>query len=113
MQQRAAAVVGLVDAQVVVVVAAAIGRGGDGEGRPRDLGGDAVLAARELLAVAAVAEAGARLGGRVFQRYGVAHRAAVAAIGEEDGGHLALPCLDDVVVQWCLAVMITQVCNYG
>lgn len=84
MQQRAAPIIGLVDAQGSAATTATT-TGREGEGRPRGLGGDAVLAAGEPLAVAAVAEAGARLGRRVVQRDRVAHRAAVAAAGEEDG----------------------------
>lgn len=75
MQHDAGAVVRLVDLDAVAAPR-------DAECGPPDLGRDAVLAARELLAVAAVADARARLGLWVCERDGVADGAAVAAPGE-------------------------------
>ena len=70
----------------------------DGERRPRDLGRDAVLTAGKLLAVPAVADARASLVLRVFQRDGVADRAAVAASWERMGRHLGSRCRCRVVI---------------
>lgn len=78
----------------------------DGERRPRDLGRDAVLTAGKLLAVPAVADARASLVLRVFQRDGVADRAAVAASWERMGRHLGSCCC------WFVVIMASRL-GYG
>lgn len=81
MQPHAGPIIGLVHADLL---AAAL----ECEGGPRHPRRDAVVAAREPLAVAAVADARARLRRRVVEGDRVADRGAVAAAREGLGGAL-------------------------